>query len=124
MISKILSFLILVPLAIVLVLFCVLNREVVGVTLDPFGTMPQFTFGLPLFILLMGAVILGTVLGGLGTWLTQAHYRRKAWKRKNEVERLRREADDAKERLRVLREEKAAVPAPSTSMALAAPRAA
>lgn len=127
MIARILSFLVLVPLAILLVLFCVLNRDLVEVTLDPFGTMPQFTFALPLFILLMGAIILGTILGGLGTWLTQAHYRRKAWKRKNEVERLRREADDAKERLRQLREEKTALaPATSapTSMALAAPRAA
>ena len=120
MISKILSFIILVPLAILLVVFCVANREAVTVSLDPFGTMPQFTFALPLFILLMGAVIAGVILGGLGTWFTQAHYRRKAWRRKNEVDRLRREADDAKERLRQLREEKAALPA-STSLALSSP---
>ena len=121
MISRILSFVILVPLAILLVVFCVSNRELVTVSLDPLGTMPQFTFGLPLFILLMGAVIVGVVLGGIGTWLTQSHYRRKAWKRRNEVERLRREAEEAKASLRLLREEKAAT-TPST--ALAAPRAA
>ena len=119
MISRILSFVILVPLAILLVVFCVSNREVVTISLDPLGTMPQFSFGLPLFIILMGAVIVGVILGGIGTWLTQAHYRRKAAIRKAEVARLRREADDANERLRLLRED--SVP---TSTALVAPRAA
>jgi uncharacterized integral membrane protein len=121
MISRILSFVILVPLAILLVVFCVANRAPVTVSLDPFGTMPQFTYALPLFIVLMGAVITGVILGGIGTWLTQSHYRRKAWKRRNEVERLRREAEEAKANLRLLREEKAAT---SSSTALAAPRAA
>jgi uncharacterized integral membrane protein len=118
MISRILSIVILVPLAILLVVFCVSNRELVTVSLDPLGTMPQFTFGLPLFLLLMGAVILGVVMGGIGTWLTQSHYRRKAARRKAEMARLRREADEANERLRLIREEV------STSTALAAPRAA
>ena len=119
MISRILSLVILVPLAILLVVFCVSNRGPVPVSLDPLGTMPQFTFAPPLFLLLMGAVILGVILGGIGTWLTQSHYRRKAARRKAEVARLRREADDANERLRLLRDEKI-----STSTALAAPRAA
>ena len=80
--------------------------------------MPQFTFAPPLFLLLMGAVILGVILGGIGTWLTQSHYRRKAARRKAELARLRREADEANERLRLLREDKPA------STALAVPRAA
>lgn len=126
MVSRILSFLILVPLAILLVVFCVSNRGPVTVSLDPLGTMPQFTYSMPLFILMIGAVIVGLLLGGIGTWLTQAHYRRKAWKRRNEIERLKRDADDARERLRVMTEEKAkaAALAPPTSTALAAPRAA
>ena len=126
MVSRILSFLILVPLAILLVVFCVSNRGPVTVSLDPLGTMQQFTYSMPLFILMIGAVIVGLILGGTGTWLTQAHYRRKAWKRRNEIERLKRDADDARERLRVVTEEKAkaAALAPSSSTALAAPRAA
>ena len=118
MISRILSLVILVPLAILLVVFCVSNRGPVPVSLDPLGTMPQFTFAPPLFLLLMGAVILGVILGGIGTWLTQSHYRRKAARRKAELARLRREADEANERLRLLREDKPA------STALAVPRAA
>lgn len=127
MISKILSFLILVPLAIVLVVFSVANRQAVQVSLDPIGSMPQLTFEAPLFILLMGAVIVGVVLGGIGTWLTQAHYRRKSWKRKYEVERLRRETEENKAKVRQLQEERARASygqGTSTSTALATSRAA
>lgn len=106
MISKILSLLILVPLAIVLVVFSVANREAIPVSLDPIGSMPQLAFEAPLFILLMGSVIIGVVLGGIGTWLTQSHYRRKSWKRKYEVEKLRRETEENKAKLRQLQEER------------------
>ena len=124
MISRILAIILLVPLAVVLVVFCVANRELVEVSLDPLGNMPQLGFQAPLFILLMGSVILGVALGGLGTWLTQAHYRRKSWKRKYEVERLRREAEENKARLRELQAEREKAAATPPSTALAAPRAA
>ncbi|MEC5289539.1 LapA family protein [Aurantimonas sp. C2-6-R+9] len=127
MISKILSLLILVPLAIVLVVFSVANREAIPVSLDPIGSMPQLAFEAPLFILLMGSVIIGVVLGGIGTWLTQAHYRRKSWKRKYEVEKLRRETEENKAKLRQLQEERDRASygqAASNSTALATSRAA
>ncbi|UIJ71656.1 lipopolysaccharide assembly protein LapA domain-containing protein [Aurantimonas sp. HBX-1] len=116
MISRILTLVLLVPLAILLVVFCVANRQSIPVSLDPLGTMPQLAFEAPLFILLMGAVILGVVLGGLGTWFTQAHYRRKSWKRKYEVERLRREADESRARLRQIEEERARTASGSTAL--------
>ncbi|WAJ29032.1 LapA family protein [Antarcticirhabdus aurantiaca] len=120
MFGRILSLIILVPLAVLLVVFCVANRDAVPVSLDPLGTMPQFVFQVPLFILLMATVILGVVLGGIGTWFTQAHYRRKSWKRKYELEKLRREAEESRERLRMLDEERertnlAGRPAPNGS---------
>lgn len=127
MISKILSLLILVPLAIVLVVFSVANREAIPVSLDPIGSMPQLAFEAPLFILLMGSVIIGVVLGGIGTWLTQAHYRRKSWKRKYEVEKLRRETEENKAKLRQLQQERDRASygqAASNSTALATSRAA
>ncbi|KQT83955.1 LapA family protein [Aurantimonas sp. Leaf443] len=122
MISRLLSIVILVPLAIVLVVFCVANRQSVAISLDPIGTMPQLALQAPMFILLMGAVILGTVLGGIGTWFTQAHYRRKSWKRKYEVEKLRREADEAKARLKQAQEERASAQISAASAGLPAPR--
>ncbi|KAB0682869.1 lipopolysaccharide assembly protein LapA domain-containing protein [Aureimonas leprariae] len=122
MISRFLSFVILVPLAILIVVFCVANRAPVTVSLDPFGTLPQFVYQIPLFLALMAALIVGTVIGGIGTWFTQAHYRSAAWKRRQEIDRLKREADDARERLRQERESRAAALPHATGTALAAPR--
>ncbi|RIY00764.1 DUF1049 domain-containing protein [Aureimonas flava] len=119
MISKILTLLVLGPLAILLVVFCVANRAPVPVSLDPIGTIPQFVYQVPLFVLLTGAVILGLLLGGLGTWVTQRHYRARAARRGNEVENLRHEVEVSHERLRRLREEQAR--AASAGPALAAP---
>ena len=132
--SKILSVVILLPLAILLVVFCVANRQPIPVSLDPIGTLPQFAFEEPLFVLLIGSLILGLVLGGIGTWATQAHHRAKAARRRREVENLRHEVELSNERLRRLREERdreqaaaqaaLASPAPSNTRALADSRAA
>ncbi|GGE21721.1 hypothetical protein GCM10011390_46350 [Aureimonas endophytica] len=118
------SFVILAPLAVLIVIFCVANRAPVTISLDPLGTLPQFVYDVPLFLVIMAALIVGVVLGGIGTWLTQGHYRRSAWRRKHEMERLKREAEDAKERLRQEREIRSpALPAASGSTALAVSRA-
>ncbi|WP_279482743.1 LapA family protein [Aureimonas sp. SK2] len=131
MISKILSILVLGPLAILLVVFCVANRAPVPVSLDPIGTLPQFVYEVPLFVLLIGAVIAGLILGGFGTWVTQRHYRAKASRRADELENLRHEVEVSKERMRRLREEQSrvaagpAIAAPGeTRPALAGPAAA
>ncbi len=118
MISKILSILVLGPLAILLVVFCVANRAPVPVSLDPIGTLPQFVYEVPLFVLLIGAVIVGLILGGFGTFVTQRHYRTKASRRADELENLRHEVEVSQERLRRLREEQARAAA---GPALAAP---
>jgi uncharacterized integral membrane protein len=123
MILRFLSLVILVPLAILIVVFCVSNRGTVPVSLDPFGTMPQYVYAVPLFMVIMASLIAGVVLGGIGTWFTQGHHRRAAWLRRHEVERLRREADDARERLRRERDGRASLPAPAGAPALAAPGA-
>ncbi|MEF2070347.1 LapA family protein [Consotaella aegiceratis] len=123
MISKLLSIVILIPLAIILIVFCVANRQMTAISLDPLGTMPQLQVTAPLFVLLMVALIVGVVLGGIGTWFTQAHYRRTAWRRKNEVERLRREAEEARQRAQRLRTEREGA-STSTSTALAPVRSA
>ena len=105
MILKIISFLILAPLAVLLVVFCVANREAIDVSFDPIGTMPRFAFQAPLFVLLLCSLIVGLLLGGFGTWMTQGHYRAKAANRRREIENLRHEVELSNERLRRLREE-------------------
>ena len=59
MIAKIVSLLILLPITVVLVVFTVINRGDVPVTLDPFGSIPQLTFDAPLSLLLFCALLVG-----------------------------------------------------------------
>ncbi|MBO0905132.1 LapA family protein [Jiella sonneratiae] len=118
MIAKIAAAIILVPIAIVLVVFMVVNRGDVALSLDPFGSIPQLTFQVSLSILMITAVILGVVLGGIGTFLTQAHHRRTSYKRRHEIEAMRREADKKDERIRMLEEDRAAATTATNSRAL------
>ena len=63
---KLLRWLIVVPIAILLVLLAVANRGPVTVSLDPFSReAPAFVFTLPLFVVLLLAVALGVVIGGI-----------------------------------------------------------
>ncbi len=132
MLSKLLTFLVLLPLALLLVVFSVLNRAPVTLSMDVFGTSPQLALQAPLFVVVLTALIVGVVLGGIGTFMTQARHRRRASRQASEVERLRHEAAVAKERERVMREERArasAVPSPAVGVAspanaLPSPRAA
>lgn len=119
MIAKIIAALILLPIAVVLVVFMVVNRGDVTVSLDPFGSIPQLSFEASLSILLMCAVLAGVILGGIGTFLTQAHHRRASYKRKHEIERLERETAKQDERIRMLEEDRAATAAGEGSRALA-----
>lgn len=74
-----LKFLILGPIAIVLVLFAIANRQWVPVSIDPFSRAdPALTLEAPLYVLMFGAMMVGVLLGGLATWLKQRRYRKVA----------------------------------------------
>ena len=79
MFRKIVTAVIVVPLAIVIVAFAVANRQSVTVSFDPFSaTSPAYTATLPLFILIFVLVILGVIVGGVAAWIRQAKWRRTA----------------------------------------------
>ena len=60
MVRKLVFWLVLVPLAIIIVMFAVANRGPVTIALDPFGgEPPMFTTAMPLFLLLLVALIVG-----------------------------------------------------------------
>ena len=100
MIRKIVSALILVPLAILIVLFAVANRNDVVLSLDPFSAdAPALTLRSPLFLALLIALILGVIIGGCAAWLRQAKWRRSARRHEREASAARAEADDLRRRL-------------------------
>ncbi|MBV8963482.1 MAG: DUF1049 domain-containing protein [Hyphomicrobiales bacterium] len=79
---------ILVPLALIAAAFAVGNRGNVSVSFDPFSDTP-YTVDAPLFVVVFAALILGVLLGGIGTWLGQGRHRRAARMHRRDVERLR-----------------------------------
>lgn len=79
MLNRLVTVLILIPLAIVLVALAVANRAPVAFTIDPFNPgNPGLTLSLPLFVLLFAALALGLVVGSLATWFRQGRYRKAA----------------------------------------------
>lgn len=79
MIRKIVTILILIPVALLIVMFAVANRAPVTIALDPFaGETPMFTTTAPLFLLLLVALIAGVIVGGAAAWSRQRKWRRRA----------------------------------------------
>lgn len=102
---RFLSLLILVPIAVVVVLFSVANRDSVTVSLDPFhGGTPALSFAAPLFVLLFVALALGLLIGGGAAWVRQGRWRKAARKIEAEAHQLRQELSKAR----------SAPPAPAT----------
>ncbi len=101
MIRKMVTALILVPLAIVFISFAVANRETVVVSLDPFDHAdPALAVTLPLFALVLVLMIGGVILGGVAAWLRQGKWRSRARRFEAEARRLRAENERLQRRSR------------------------
>jgi len=76
---KFFTAMIVIPLALIFVVFAVANRHSVTVSFDPFSSVdPAISVSLPLFALIIVIAILGVVAGGLVTWFGQRRWRRAA----------------------------------------------
>jgi uncharacterized integral membrane protein len=94
MIRKIVTAVILVPLAAIIIVFAVANRQFVTVSFDPFDTaQPAYAASLPLFVLILILVIFGVLLGGTVTWLRQARWQWAARRAEKENRELRLQLD-------------------------------
>lgn len=90
MFRKIVTAVIVIPLAIVIVAFAVANRHAITVSLDPFDSVnPAYSVTLPLFVIVFILLILGVIIGGMAAWLRQGAWRRSARRLDNEVRQLR-----------------------------------
>lgn len=85
--------LVLVPVALLVVLFSVANRAPVRVSLDPISRdAPAFALDLPLFAVILAAIAVGILIGGFASWLAQGKHRKAARVNRREAEKLRNEA--------------------------------
>ncbi len=102
-----------IPIAIILIALSVANRAPVTATIDPFNPgNPHLSFSLPLFAIVLAALILGVVLGSFLTWINQGKHRNRAKVEAGKAETIKREADALRqERAAALHDAGALVPA-------------
>ncbi len=114
MIRRILSLLIAFPLGAILVAIAVSNRQSVALILDPFRPeTPALSIELPFYAYLMGALVIGVILGGVATWMGQSRWRQTARAQGQRAARWQAEAD------RLAREREAATTSSSSDLAIA-----
>lgn len=94
MLSRIFTWIVAVPIGVVVVALSVANRKSVTLVLDPFRPEdPAFAVSLPLFALVLGTLVFGILLGGVTVWWRQRSHRRAARDNRREVTRLEGERD-------------------------------
>ncbi|MDP2618936.1 MAG: LapA family protein [Hyphomicrobiales bacterium] len=100
MIKKIVYIVVLGPIALIVIAFCVANRQLVDFSYDPLGGAdPTMTLRLPLFVLILAGILIGIVAGGFAAWLRQGKWRRSARVNAHEAARWQREAQELRQRL-------------------------
>ena len=99
--KSVLRILVFVPLALLILAFSMANRAPVKVGIDPFSTNAAEAPSLeaPMFIVVLTAMALGVLAGGLSSWLSHLPVRRaakiaraEARKTRLEIEKLRQQA--------------------------------
>jgi uncharacterized integral membrane protein len=111
MFRKIVTAVIVIPLAVIIVAFAVANRQAVTVSFDPLSqAAPAYAATVPLFVLIFVLLIFGVIVGGAAAWLRQVKWRRIARRLEGDVRALHEELDDIRRRF-------GTVQAPSTEPA-------
>ncbi len=99
MFRKIVTAVIVIPLAAVIIAFAVANRQAVTVSFDPFSSAaPAYAATVPLFVLIFILLILGVIVGGVAAWLRQAKWRRTARRLDADVRALHEELETIRRR--------------------------
>ena len=75
-----------IPLTIILVLFALVNRQGIEISLWPF----PWSFTLPAFLLILGTLFIGFMLGGMTVWVSQHTQRHQQKKLEREMAELNR----------------------------------
>lgn len=81
---KLLSWIVLLPIAALVIVFAVVNRELTTLSLWPL----PFEVDLPLFSVIFGGTLIGVLWGGVAAWSAAGTTRTKARERAREIQRL------------------------------------
>jgi uncharacterized integral membrane protein len=89
-----LSFIITLPITLAVLVFALSNRGPVGLTFWPFDV----TIDLPIYLVVLGGLLLGFMLGGFIAWVAGGRVRRQARRLQQETRRQAAEIADLKKR--------------------------
>jgi uncharacterized integral membrane protein len=99
---KFLTAVVLIPLAVIIIMFAVANRAPITVSFDPFDpAQPALALKVPMFVLVFILVGVGVVIGGVAAWLRQHRWRSRARRAEAEARDLRERLDAAGPRARL-----------------------
>lgn len=94
---RILSLILLVPVALLVALFAMANRVPTRIAFDPFTPEnPVWSLTAPLWVILFVVFAVGVLLGGVAAWLVQGKHRKAERAYKREAGDLRSEVDRAR----------------------------
>ena len=82
--KKLLTWIVLPPVALAMIAFAIANRGDVVVSLDPL----PWAFAAPLYVVAMASVFVGLLAGAAAAWSSGSKWRRLARNRRREAERL------------------------------------
>ena len=111
-----LSWLLTLPITLIVVVFAVFNRTPVEIDLFPLPWRPV----LPAYLLVLGSLFLGFLIGGIVAWFAGGPRRRRTRRLAVEADVLSRELAEARRRQSAALPEPTPAPAASTATALVA----
>ena len=83
-------------LALATAVIAVANRNDVPLSFDPFNAAaPAILFQVPLYTIILAAALIGILLGGWSSWLSQSHVRLALRESEDKIRRLEREVEVA-----------------------------
>ena len=101
-ILRAIKYLFLVVVAIALVVLALANRDTVVLEIWPEGLAPwigwSYAIELPLFLVILGGVVLGLLIGFVWEWLREHRHRAEASRQRRAATRLEREVETLKGR--------------------------
>ncbi len=109
---RLISWLLMIPIAALVAAFAVANRAPVTVDLDPL----PFGYKMPLYGVVLGAVAVGFFWGGLSAWLSAGKSRRWARQRLHQVESGKRDIERLRQKISKMEEDAARVKAASKAL--------
>jgi uncharacterized integral membrane protein len=86
---SVLKWIVLLPIAVLVLCFAVANRHGVTIYFNPLVTEDQeYSLAAPLYLILLLVLMAGVAIGGVAAWLAQGKHRRAARRARAEVDRL------------------------------------